>query len=204
MIAIIRFLTLRYRIVSGELIIDSGLINRLHRTVPLSRIQNIDLSQNIFHRMLRVGEMRVETASGKEPEAKMRVYRSTLILSALVTVAVCFWSISTGLLLGAFCLVVGWIYVRKKAKSRRYARTAWGLVYRSGTLERKCSMTFFEKLQSVTVKQSPFDRRWNMATLAADTAAAGPANHRIEVDYLDSEHAVNELRDIILTSDCVR
>lgn len=471
-IAIIRFLTFQYRIVGGDLIVDSGLIHRLHRTVPLSRIQNIDLSQNVFHRILRVGELRVETASGKEPEAKMRVisikeyerlrsdlqlyrdtgkaetanasdadsslvaphtqspelvlalplrlviwggflsnrgeviaglifgffvqqrfggtsysggnwdkesirtnnpvhfvtemieflmswlgvakngkdnlhsvlgtvllilsplllllilrtfsavwyllrfygyrmervgetvhvrcglltqvsatipinriqfisvqqrwlarlfglasirietagggkkvddaatsigrkwfvpvvqltevqrvlaaldprlegfedniqwqplssgtksrmFRSTLILVALLTVAVCIWSIPIGLLLGAFCSAVGWIYVGKKAKSRRYGRTPWGLVYRSGTLERKCSMTFFEKLQSVTVKQSPFDRRWHMATLAVDTAAAGPANHRIEVEYLDSEHAVEELRDIIQASDCV-
>lgn len=72
-IAIIRYATFRYRIVDGELVVDSGLINHVHRTVPLNKIQNIDLSQNLFHRILRVGEVRVETASGKEPEAVMRV-----------------------------------------------------------------------------------------------------------------------------------
>ena len=72
-VAIIRYATFDTNILDGELIVDSGLINRVHRTVPLSKIQNIDLSQNLFHRILRVGEVRVETASGKEPEAVMRV-----------------------------------------------------------------------------------------------------------------------------------
>ncbi len=72
-VSIIRYCTFRYTIANNELIIDRGLINKLHRVIPLSRIQNIDLSQNLFHRLLRVGEVRVETASGKEPEAIMRV-----------------------------------------------------------------------------------------------------------------------------------
>ena len=72
-IAIIRFVTFRYRMTSDELIVDSGLIHRVHRTIPTDKIQNIDLSQNVFHRILRVGEVRIETASGKEPEAVMRV-----------------------------------------------------------------------------------------------------------------------------------
>ena len=36
-----------------------------------------------------------------------------------------------------------------------------------------------------------------MATLKVDTAASGPANHRIEVKYLDAERAGRELQAII-------
>jgi putative membrane protein len=71
--SIIRFLTFRYRLTDSELLIDQGLIFRTHRSVPLSNIQNIDSIQNIFHRFFQVAEVRIETASGNEPEATMRV-----------------------------------------------------------------------------------------------------------------------------------
>lgn len=71
--SIIRFLTFRYRLTDSELLIDQGLIFRTHRSVPLSNIQNIDSVQNIFHRFFQVAEVRIETASGNEPEATMRV-----------------------------------------------------------------------------------------------------------------------------------
>ena len=69
----VRYLTLRYSIQNGELTVQSGLIFRRLRKVPTSQIQNIDLVQNILHRLFRVAEVRVETASGTEPEATLRV-----------------------------------------------------------------------------------------------------------------------------------
>ena len=71
--ATIRYLTLRYRIQNGELTVQSGLIFRRLRKVPTSRIQNIDLVQNVLHRLFGVAEVRIETASGTEPEATLRV-----------------------------------------------------------------------------------------------------------------------------------
>ena len=71
--ATIRYLTLRYSIQDGELTVQSGLIFRRLRKVPTSRIQNIDLVQNVLHRIFGVAEVRVETASGTEPEATLRV-----------------------------------------------------------------------------------------------------------------------------------
>jgi putative membrane protein len=47
-------------------------------------------------------------------------------------------------------------------------------------------VTFFDKIQSITLTQSPFDRRWHMAGLALDTLGAGPADHKIEIDMLDA------------------
>lgn len=71
--AIVRFVTVRYQVRGNEFILDEGLIFRRHRTIPIQRIQNIDMVQTILHRLFRVAEVRVETASGKEPEAKLRV-----------------------------------------------------------------------------------------------------------------------------------
>ena len=58
------------------------------------------------------------------------------------------------------------------------------------------SVTFFEKIQVVRLDESPFDRRWKMATLCIDTAAAGPADHRIHIDYLTGDFARSEFEAI--------
>ncbi len=70
---VIRYATFQYRIEAGELVVDQGLIFHTHRTIPISRIQNIDLLQTLIHRWFGVAEVRIETASGEEPEAIFRV-----------------------------------------------------------------------------------------------------------------------------------
>jgi putative membrane protein len=71
--AVFRFLTLRYGIQNGELVVTEGLFYRRLRKVPVSKIQNIDMVQTVLHRLFQVAEVRVETASGTEAEAKLRV-----------------------------------------------------------------------------------------------------------------------------------
>lgn len=71
--ALVRFWTYRYRFEVEELIIREGIVTRNERHVPYARIQNIDLVQNVLHRLLGVAEVRVQTAGGEKPEATMRV-----------------------------------------------------------------------------------------------------------------------------------
>ena len=91
-------------------------------------------------------------------------------------------------------------YPLKKSRAVKFARTAFVVVYRSGILTRKISLTFFEKIQSTAIAQTPFDRRWGMATLSVDTAAAGPADHAIEIKYLDANLARSAQQQILLAS----
>ena len=72
-VSIIRYLTFQLRYDERELVIRSGLIFRNERHIPFSRIQNVDAVQNVFHRLLGVAEVRVETGGGKEEEAKLSV-----------------------------------------------------------------------------------------------------------------------------------
>jgi putative membrane protein len=72
-VAIVRSASFRYRFDESELVTTTGFIFRNERHVPYARIQNIDAVQNVFHRLLRVVEVRVETGGGQEPEAKMVV-----------------------------------------------------------------------------------------------------------------------------------
>ena len=78
----------------------------------------------------------------------------------------------------------------------RYARSESLVLYRSGLMTRKVSCAFTDKIQTLRLSQTPFDRRWKMATLAVDTAAAGPAEHRIEVRYMDADEAQREFAEL--------
>jgi putative membrane protein len=83
-------------------------------------------------------------------------------------------------------LFVAWgiWHARRSYAISAWARTSFGMMYRSGVLMRCVSATFFDKVQVVSVHHSPFDRRHDMATLRVDTAGAGPAGHRIHIRYL--------------------
>lgn len=71
--AFARYLTFRYRLTGEELVIDSGVLSRRHRVIPLARIQNIDVHESPLQRMCGVAELRVETAGAGETEATLRV-----------------------------------------------------------------------------------------------------------------------------------
>lgn len=71
--ALARSLSYRYRFAGEEIVVRKGWIFRSERHIPYARIQNIDAVQTVFHRLLGVAEVRVETASGGEPEATMTV-----------------------------------------------------------------------------------------------------------------------------------
>jgi len=72
-IGLVRYFTFRFQLREGELIVTEGILFRSKRNVPIARIQNVDSVQNLFHRLLRVAEVRVETASGTKPEAVLKV-----------------------------------------------------------------------------------------------------------------------------------
>lgn len=73
LVAVARTLTFRYRYDEHELVIRTGLVARNERHVPYARIQNVDGVQTVFHRLLKVVDVKVQTAGGNEPEATMSV-----------------------------------------------------------------------------------------------------------------------------------
>jgi putative membrane protein len=71
--SIARYLSYRIEYHDTEMIIRSGLLFRNERHVPYTRIQSVEAVRNVFHRLLGVTEIRVETASGRAPEAVITV-----------------------------------------------------------------------------------------------------------------------------------
>jgi putative membrane protein len=69
-----QWLAFRYRIVADDLVLDSGVLGRRRRVIPMARIQNVDLGQSALERLAGVAELRIETASGgRESEASLSV-----------------------------------------------------------------------------------------------------------------------------------
>lgn len=73
--AVVQYFTYRFRIDRDALVIRSGVLQRTLRHVPFRRIHDVTLHRNPLHRLFGVAEVRLESAGGHEPEARMRVLR---------------------------------------------------------------------------------------------------------------------------------
>lgn len=73
LVALLRYLSLRYAVWEGTLYLRRGVLFRQARAIPVDRIQNIDLKQSLFGRLAGVVDLKVETASGSGSEAELSV-----------------------------------------------------------------------------------------------------------------------------------
>lgn len=235
-----------------ELHVQCGLFTRVSATVPRRRIQIISVHRGWLARLFGLASIRLETSgggTGKEAEdasqtigrrwfvpilkeadlyrvlrsidpdlswdyssvvwvplaakAGFRMVRTlwitTLLLLSLVAVVAWFvdWRfLAWGSVVGTTFLLFGTLLTNKRAKSRKFARWGKFFLLRGGLLLQKTSIGFQEKIQSVSLRESPFDRRWKMASISIDTAGAGIADHELEIDYLDASDAYREYRSL--------
>lgn len=213
-----------------DLRVQCGLFTRRAATVPRRRVQFVSVQEGLLHRLFRRVSIRIETAGGGKDEddtvsgrwfvplvprddaprvlreihpafdvlqpAEWRPVhprgRRRLLFSHIVgwlIVATFFslvfrpWGLASVPLLTGFAV---WVALREY-RFMRYALSDGSVLFRSGAVRRKWSATIIEKIQAVTLRESPFDRRHGHVSLAVDTAGAGPADHRIQVPYLDAE-----------------
>jgi len=245
---ILRFFGYRLSLSGEDFKISCGLFTKVSATVPRKRIQFISIHSNFVSRLLGLCSIRIETAGGASsenesatttvskrwfipvipaadvtemigtlrpglqwtpdqydwqplsPKAGRRMVRIAILVSLLLApLGYYFFGIwGCSVTLPALPILVA--YAVKKSRAVKFARTAFGVVYRSGILTHKISLTFYEKIQATSITQTPFDRRWAMATLSVDTVAAGPADHEIEIKYLDAELARSAQRQIFQAS----
>ena len=226
--------------------ISCGFFTKITATVPRHRIQFISIHRPLLLRWMDMASIRIETAGGGgatgqdqsnsrrwfvpvlpeekviplidqlrdglhlqtthldwqplSPRAGQRMIRLSFIWSLIFAgIGGVTWP-PWGWLAGFAALPLLMVWAAKKSKSMKYARTAEAVIYRSGVLNHKTSLTFWDKVQTVSVHESPFDRRWDMGSLQIDTAAAGPAEHTIRVKYLNASFADDEYQMISRTS----
>jgi putative membrane protein len=76
------WLTTRFRVADGQLVLTTGLVNRKQLTAPLDRIRSVDLEASLLHRVFGLQKMRVGTgvddtmielnALGEEQASRLR------------------------------------------------------------------------------------------------------------------------------------
>ncbi|MEM7583985.1 MAG: PH domain-containing protein [Acidobacteriota bacterium] len=71
--SLLKYFSFRFWLGPDEMVIREGILNRNERHIPYARIQNVDLIQNLLHRLFQVAVVRLETASGGKPEAVISV-----------------------------------------------------------------------------------------------------------------------------------
>lgn len=67
-----RYRRFSYEVADDALVIDSGVVARRSREVPLGRVQNVDVRRNAVQRLLGVAAVGFETAGGSETEASLQ------------------------------------------------------------------------------------------------------------------------------------
>ena len=63
--------TTRYRLTATELQVDSGLLTKRSRRVPLARLQSVDVVRPVIARILGLAELRLEVVGGGSTEAPL-------------------------------------------------------------------------------------------------------------------------------------
>jgi putative membrane protein len=144
-------------------------------------------------------EIDVETVEWKpiEPRAVRRILRKVGIVVGLTTIGFTAMLFSPsipvnglqGLWIPVVVMPVAYLFAREWVRRAGYALTDDAVFYRSGWLTRKISVVRFDKMQTVALRESPFDRRNRMASVAVDTAGGGTIGHRIDIPYLDIDVA---------------
>ncbi len=241
---VLRFYGYQLQRCGEDLHISCGLFTKVSATVPRRRIQFISIHRPLLMRQIGLASIRIETAGGAgnenesaaatvsrrwfvpvieesevvgllaelrpglnwhepsvtwhavSPRTWPRLMRQALICSLITGLVGLGLTRPWGWTLGGLLLPLFVWLAWKHSRAVRYARTDWGIAFRSGIFTRKLSFAFYDRIQTLLFAQSPLDRRWNMATLQVDSAAAGPAEHTITVRYLDAEFAMNQFNEL--------
>ena len=123
------------------------------------------------------------------PRAGRRILKESLLLSAVLCVpltAFFGWRGAAPLL-----VLLPWsvLNARRSAAALGWVVTDELVAFRSGWIWRQTTVAPFARVQAVTLRESPFDRRSAMASVNVDTAGAGDLSHRVSIPYLDREQA---------------
>ena len=115
-----------------------------------------------------------------------RVFRVWVALGVVGTLPLALfvdpWALAliVPMVLGAYC------HARLYVKHSAYSLAPWGLVFKTGWFNRTLKLVRYDKIQTVSKVESPFDRRNGMAGVQIDTAGAEMVGHSIDIRYLET------------------
>lgn len=123
------------------------------------------------------------------PRAFRRAIKPALIV-ALVPAAVL--TVALGWRASVLAIpFIAWVAfsTRQQVRSLAWLTSDAFVAFRSGWLSQAETRVRVNRIQGVTLRESPFDRRAHMAGVRVDTAGAGERSHRVDIPYLDARTA---------------
>ena len=130
-------------------------------------------------------DMNAVTWQPVHPRAFRRAVKPGLLIAGLITLV---WAVTLGwsaVPMAVISMTWAVISARQYVRHLRWAEHHEGVLIRSGWIWKHVTLARANKIQAVTFRQSPFDRRLAMGRVRVDTAGAGVASHRVDIPYLD-------------------
>lgn len=89
----------------------------------------------------------------------------------------------------ALMIPLSYFYAKRYVKKTAYFINDDIIAFKSGIWFGKQSFVKINKVQTIEIHESPFDRRNNMATLEIDTAGSNMLLHHVKIPYLELQDA---------------
>ena len=124
------------------------------------------------------------------PGARGRIFRKTTLWSVLILTLPAVWYLHAGAVVVVLsCIPLSWMHAHLYVKNTRWALARDAVLFRSGWLSRRLTIVPRDRVQTLSVEASPFDRRSRMASIYVDTAGASPMTAGIKIRYLGADVA---------------
>lgn len=70
---VVNYLRFRYRVEPGQIVVESGVTTRTRRSIPVDRIQNVEIEQQLLQRLTGTARVRIYTAGSPQAEGSLEV-----------------------------------------------------------------------------------------------------------------------------------
>ncbi len=122
--------------------------------------------------------------------ARSRIFRRSALVFLLIVAGPAWWYLRGA---AVFCIplvvALAWMHAHLYVKYTRWALERDVLLFRSGWLTRQLTIVPRDRVQSLNVSASPFDRRRHMASLSVDTAGGSARSAGVHIRYLPADVA---------------
>jgi len=68
---VLQYFRFSYRITPKQIVIQQGVFNRQNRSIPIERVQNIQIERNLLARLTRIAKVKIETAGSSGTEGTL-------------------------------------------------------------------------------------------------------------------------------------
>jgi len=124
------------------------------------------------------------------PRARGRIFRRSAVMAVLILTGPAIWYLREGAILVMLsCIPLAWMHAHLYTKHTRWALAKDAVMFRSGWLTRRLTIVPRDRVQTLSIDASPFDRRTRMANIYVDTAGGSAVRSGIRIRYLTSEVA---------------